>query len=200
MKFKYCLFVILFPYEKWNVKVFEVSCCSFLSSCRIVTKESRVNAVLEDALERVLINLHSIQKNLQFWQSRAEVFVFSVLLIVIICVFLFQMCSFWRYIVMIVLVCFVCLFVFCVQRSDTRKAYFMVFERGPRAFIDETVKLLRGRAAAQGSSLQNLCQSASDYIDERVTVLNSLRFSLAIFLAQVCFCDCTAHCFFVFES
>lgn len=53
-----------------------------------------MNAVLEDVLERVLINLHSIQKNLQFWQSRAEVFVFSVLLIVIICVFLFQMCSF----------------------------------------------------------------------------------------------------------
>lgn len=62
----------------------------------------------------------------------------------------------------------------------------MVFERGPSAFIGETVKLLRGRAA-QGSSLQHLCQSASVYIDERVTVLSCLRSSLAIFLAQVCF-------------
>jgi len=62
----------------------------------------------------------------------------------------------------------------------------MVFERGPRAFIGETVKLLRGRAA-QDSSLQNICQSASDYVNERVTVLSFLRRSLAIFLAQVCF-------------
>lgn len=80
----------------------------------------------------------------------------------------------------IVLVCFY------VQRSDNKKAYFMIFERGPRDFIHETVKLLRGRAA-EGSSLENLCQSASDYINERVTVLSSLRCSLAIFLAQVCF-------------
>lgn len=80
-----------------------------------------------------------------------------------------------------------CLFLpFCVQKSDNRKAYFMVFERGPRAFIGETVKLLRGRAA-QDSSLQNICQSASDYVNERVTVLSFLRCSLAIFLAQVCF-------------
>ncbi|XP_027329358.1 protein DGS1, mitochondrial isoform X2 [Abrus precatorius] len=106
-----------------------------------MTEESRVHVVLEDLLQHVLINLHSIQKNLQFWQSRAE-------------------------------------------RSNAKKAYFMMFERGPRAFIDETVKLLRGRAA-QGSSIQNLCQSASDYINERVAVLSCLRCSLATFLAQV---------------
>ncbi|TKY57109.1 Nuclear control of ATPase protein 2 [Spatholobus suberectus] len=64
------------------------------------------------------------------------------------------------------------------------KARFMIFERGPRAFIDETVKLL-WRRAAQGSSIQNLYQSASDYINERVVVLSSLRYSLATFLAQV---------------
>ncbi|XP_061372571.1 protein DGS1, mitochondrial [Gastrolobium bilobum] len=112
-----------------------------LDSSMILTKESKVHGVLEDILERVLINLHGIQKNLQFWQSRAE-------------------------------------------RSDAWKAYFMVFERGPRAFVDETVKLLRGRAA-EGSSIQNLCQSSSEYINERVTVLSSLRYSLATFLAQV---------------
>lgn len=102
---------------------------------------SRVHAVLEDVLERVLTNMHRIQKNLQFWQSIA-------------------------------------------QKSDNRKAYFMVFERGPRAFVGETVKLLRGRAA-QDSSLQNICQSASDYVNERVNVLSFLRRSLAIFLAQI---------------
>ncbi|XP_027329356.1 protein DGS1, mitochondrial isoform X1 [Abrus precatorius] len=112
-----------------------------LDSSMIMTEESRVHVVLEDLLQHVLINLHSIQKNLQFWQSRAE-------------------------------------------RSNAKKAYFMMFERGPRAFIDETVKLLRGRAA-QGSSIQNLCQSASDYINERVAVLSCLRCSLATFLAQV---------------
>ncbi|XP_006575615.1 protein DGS1, mitochondrial isoform X2 [Glycine max] len=114
---------------------------SSLDAPLFMTKRSRVHDVLEDILERVLINLHSVQKNLQFWQSRAK-------------------------------------------RSDSEKARFMIFERGPRAFIDETVKLLRG-LTAQGSSTQNLSQSASDYIDERVGFLSSLRYSLATFLAQV---------------
>ncbi|KAL5125671.1 Protein DGS1, mitochondrial [Glycine soja] len=114
---------------------------SSLDAPLFMTKRSRVHDVLEDILERVLINLHSVQKNLQFWQSRAK-------------------------------------------RSDSEKARFMIFERGPRAFIDETVKLLRG-LTAQGSSTQNLSQSASDYIDERVGFLSSIRYSLATFLAQV---------------
>ena len=33
----------------------------------------KVLDVLEDILEHVFQNLHDIQKNLQFWQSRAEV-------------------------------------------------------------------------------------------------------------------------------
>ena len=41
--------------------------------CRLMTKRSRVHDVVEDILERVLINLHSVQKNLHFWQSRAKV-------------------------------------------------------------------------------------------------------------------------------
>nr|AFK36447.1 unknown [Medicago truncatula] len=114
---------------------------NYLDSSMNYSNASRVHAVLEDVLERVLTSMHRIQKNLQFWQSIA-------------------------------------------QKSDNRKAYFMVFERGPRAFIGETVKLLRGRAA-QDSSLQNICQSASDYVNERVTVLSFLRCSLAIFLAQI---------------
>ncbi|WVY89837.1 hypothetical protein V8G54_035351 [Vigna mungo] len=106
----------------------------------LVTKRSRVHGIVEGILERVLMNLHSVQKNLQFWQFRAK-------------------------------------------RSDSEKARFMIFERGPRAFVDETAKLLRG-LTAQGSSSRSLCQSASDFIDERVAVLSSLRCSLATFLAQ----------------
>ncbi|KAL2973258.1 hypothetical protein AAZX31_14G036800 [Glycine max] len=114
---------------------------SSLDSPVLMTKRSRVHDVVEDILERVLINLHSVQKNLHFWQSRAK-------------------------------------------STDSEKARFMIFERGPRAFIDETVKLLCG-LTVQGSSTQNLSQSASDYIGERVGFLNSLRYSLATFLAQV---------------
>ncbi|XP_016191513.1 protein DGS1, mitochondrial [Arachis ipaensis] len=106
----------------------------------MIIKESRVHGVLEDILEHVLLNLHSIEKNLQFWQSKSE-------------------------------------------KSDASKAYFMVFERGPSAFINETAKLLCGNAA-QGSLVQNLCQTASVYIHERLTVLSSLRYALATFLAQ----------------
>ena len=63
--------------------------------------------------------------------------------------------------------------------------YFMIFERGPRAFIDGTVQFVRGRVA-EGSSMQHLCHSASSHISERITVLTSLRCVLATFLAQVC--------------
>ncbi|RYR00703.1 hypothetical protein HN51_049262 [Arachis hypogaea] len=70
----------------------------------MIIKESRVHGVLEDILEHVLLNLHSIEKNLQFWQSKSE-------------------------------------------KSDASKAYFMVFERGPSAFINQTAKLLCGNAA-----------------------------------------------------
>lgn len=38
-----------------------------------MTESSGVYDVLEDILEHVFFNLHNIQKNLQFWQSRAEV-------------------------------------------------------------------------------------------------------------------------------
>ena len=48
-------------------------------SCRII-KESRVHGVLEDIREHVLLNLHSIEKNLQFWQSKSEVLFYFILL------------------------------------------------------------------------------------------------------------------------
>ncbi|KAK3023695.1 hypothetical protein RJ639_044305 [Escallonia herrerae] len=110
--------------------------------CRGMSEASRVLVdVLDDLLEHIFLNLHNIQKNLQFWVSRAE-------------------------------------------GSSADKVYFMVFERGPRAFIDCTVQVLHD-CLAEGSGIQRLCFSASTHISERITILTSLRFSLATFLAQV---------------
>ncbi|CAK9181110.1 unnamed protein product [Ilex paraguariensis] len=109
--------------------------------CGVTTEAFKVYEVLEDILEHIFLNLHDIQKNLQFWQSRAE-------------------------------------------GSNVQKAYFMIFERGPRAFIDRTFQLIYD-CVAEGSGMQHLYCSASSYISERITVLTSLRYSLATFLAQV---------------
>nr|DAD42967.1 TPA_asm: hypothetical protein HUJ06_001197 [Nelumbo nucifera] len=106
-----------------------------------LTKASRIFDVLDDILEHILTSLHHIQKNLHFWQSRAE-------------------------------------------GSDSQKVYFMVFERGPQAFIDGTFQLIRG-CFTEGSSIQHLCYSAAAQISERIAVLTSLRYCLATFLAQV---------------
>ncbi|KAE8676440.1 60S ribosomal protein L36 [Hibiscus syriacus] len=67
--------------------------------------------------------------------------------------------------------------------SNARKVYFMIFERGPQAFVNGSVKLMR-EAVTEGSAMQNLYHSASVYISERIAVLSSLRCSLAAFLAQ----------------
>ncbi|KAL6952837.1 Protein dgs1, mitochondrial [Sarracenia purpurea var. burkii] len=105
------------------------------------SEASRVFNVLKDILEHILLDLHNIQKNIHFWQSRAE-------------------------------------------GSNTRKAYFLIFERGPRAFIDGTVRLIR-ECVVEGYGMKNLSHSASAHISERITVLSSLRYHLATFLAQV---------------
>lgn len=62
----------------------------------------------------------------------------------------------------------------------------MVFERGPRAFINETVQLLRGYAT-EGTPMERLCRSAAVGISERIAVLRHIQDCLATFLAQVCF-------------
>ncbi|XP_057497856.1 protein DGS1, mitochondrial-like isoform X2 [Actinidia eriantha] len=105
------------------------------------SEASRVFDVLEDILEHIFLDLHNIQKNLHFWQSRAE-------------------------------------------GSNARKVYFLIFERGPRAFIEGTVRLIR-ECVVEGSGMQNICHSASAKISERITVLTSLRYYLATFLAQI---------------
>ncbi|KAL3752216.1 hypothetical protein ACJRO7_012948 [Eucalyptus globulus] len=70
------------------------------------------------------------------------------------------------------------------EGSDGQKMYFMLFERGPLAFVDETVRLIQ-QSVSEGYSLQHFCQSASAHISERITNLTYLRCSLASFLAEV---------------
>ncbi|KAF3454035.1 hypothetical protein FNV43_RR04481 [Rhamnella rubrinervis] len=114
-------------------------CSILLLLVRVET--SRVFEVLADILEHIYLNLQNIQKNLHFWQSKAE-------------------------------------------GSNAQKVYFMVFERGPWAFIDGTIQLIR-EYVAEGSFMQQLSDSASTHIHERIAILTSLRCSLATFLAQV---------------
>ncbi|XP_073313537.1 protein DGS1, mitochondrial-like [Primulina huaijiensis] len=70
------------------------------------------------------------------------------------------------------------------ESSDVQKAYFMICERGPYAFISGSFKLIRD-CVADGSGMQNLYSSASSHISERIHVLTSLRYFLATFLAEV---------------
>ncbi|WZY80409.1 hypothetical protein YC2023_026793 [Brassica napus] len=55
-----------------------------------------------------------------------------------------------------------------LQGSNARKAYFMVFERGPVAFVDESVKLVRKGLSEEDSALQHLCQSSSSHMSDRM--------------------------------
>ncbi|CAH9100124.1 unnamed protein product [Cuscuta epithymum] len=105
------------------------------------SESSRIIVVLEDIVEHIFLNLHYIQKNLEFWQSKAE-------------------------------------------ESNARQAYFMICERGPRAFFNGTIQLIRD-CVGDGSGKQHTYSLASSYISERLTVLTSLRCFLATFLAQI---------------
>ncbi|OIT23017.1 PREDICTED: protein DGS1, mitochondrial-like isoform X2 [Nicotiana attenuata] len=107
----------------------------------VVSEASRIFDVLEDIMEHIFLNLHYIQKNLEFWQSKAE-------------------------------------------GSNAQKAYFMVCERGPSAFINGIVQLIHDYVG-DGSVVQHSYCMASSYISERINVLISLRYHLATFLAQV---------------
>ncbi|CAA6653964.1 unnamed protein product [Spirodela intermedia] len=64
-----------------------------------------------------------------------------------------------------------------------QKVYFMVFERGPKAFVKETIHLI-GRRRVEGSSMQHLYRSAAMTISEKISVLTSLQSCLARFLAE----------------
>ncbi|MCL7038791.1 hypothetical protein MKW94_002167 [Papaver nudicaule] len=112
-----------------------------LESTVILSEASRVYVVLDDMLEHVFSSMHIIQKNLQFWELKAE-------------------------------------------GTNAQKAYFMVFERGPRAFINGTVQLIRG-CSREGSPLRQICHSAATQISEKIAVLTRLRCCMATFLSQV---------------
>lgn len=79
------------------------------------------------------------------------------------------------------------------QCSNTRKAYFMICQRGPGAFIDGTRQMMRD-SLADGAGFQKLHCSASSHISERISVLTSLRYSLATFLAKVRYSDSSYTC------
>ncbi|KAG6501424.1 protein DGS1, mitochondrial-like [Zingiber officinale] len=97
--------------------------------------------VVEDVMECTLRYLHSVQKSLHFWQTRAE-------------------------------------------GTNAQKIYFMIFERGPLAFIDGTYGML-SRLRTGGSPIQNLSHVASSTISHKIAILSGLSHHLANFLAQV---------------
>ncbi|RZS25486.1 hypothetical protein BHM03_00058691 [Ensete ventricosum] len=72
------------------------------------------------------------------------------------------------------------------EGTNAQKIYFIIFERGPRAFIDGTYEMLC-RLGTNGSPFQHLSHAASNTICHNIAILTSLRHCLANSLAQV-FC------------
>ncbi|PKA46274.1 hypothetical protein AXF42_Ash020025 [Apostasia shenzhenica] len=70
------------------------------------------------------------------------------------------------------------------EETDYQKIRFMVFNRGPRAFIRESFQMIR-RISTDVSPLQYLSHTAADTIFVKTTILRSLQCCLATFLAQV---------------
>ncbi|KAJ7565757.1 hypothetical protein O6H91_02G073500 [Diphasiastrum complanatum] len=70
------------------------------------------------------------------------------------------------------------------QGIDALKVHFMLFERGPRAFL-EGIEVIVCSVIRKQSPLQNLVYSASTSITEKVRVLKDLQCRLAGLVAQV---------------
>ncbi|KAI4383705.1 hypothetical protein MLD38_009511 [Melastoma candidum] len=68
--------------------------------------------------------------------------------------------------------------------SDVQKMCFMIFERGPQAFVKETTHIIR-YSIIDGSPVNQLVSSASLHIHERMGILSRLRCLVAGFLAEV---------------
>lgn len=111
---------------------------STISSMKVVDKATEL---LEETSEQILSSLHDVQKNLLFWQSRAE-------------------------------------------GTYSQKVHFMVFERGPLAFIEGTIHLVR-EFITEGSPMQRLANAADSQISERVTILTTVQRHLATLLAEI---------------
>lgn len=70
------------------------------------------------------------------------------------------------------------------QGTNSQKVYFMIFERGPRAFVEATCQTLT-RLGSNGSPIQDLLHSASDMVSTKLDALTSMQHCLAAFLAEV---------------
>lgn len=75
---------------------------------------------------------------------------------------------------------------FFLQGTNSQKVYFMIFERGPRAFVEATCQTLT-RLRSIGSPIQDLLHSASDMVSTKLDALTSMQHCLAAFLAEVCY-------------
>jgi nuclear-control-of-ATPase protein 2 len=64
--------------------------------------------------------------------------------------------------------------------------YFMMFERGPRAFVEATCQTLT-TLRSNGSPSKYLLDSASDMVSTKLAALTSMQHCLAVFLAEVCY-------------
>ncbi|KAI0504069.1 hypothetical protein KFK09_015016 [Dendrobium nobile] len=68
--------------------------------------------------------------------------------------------------------------------TDYQKVWFMVFNRGPRAFIYESFQIIR-KLATYGHPFQSINHSAADTISLKIAILTTLQRCLATFLAQI---------------
>ncbi|WOK96792.1 protein DGS1, mitochondrial isoform X1 [Canna indica] len=107
----------------------------------IAARASRASVILEDIMKYTTCILHTIEKSLRFWQSRAE-------------------------------------------GTNAQKIYFMIFERGPRAFVGGTYEVL-SKFHKGGHPFRHLSHAASNMISINIAILSILRQFLANFLAEV---------------
>ncbi|XP_072976822.1 protein DGS1, mitochondrial [Typha angustifolia] len=70
------------------------------------------------------------------------------------------------------------------EGTGSQKIYFMIFERGPRAFMKGTYELI-SRLGSNGSPVKYLSHTATDMISTNLAILTSLQHCLATFLAEV---------------
>jgi nuclear-control-of-ATPase protein 2 len=75
------------------------------------------------------------------------------------------------------------------EGTSSQKLYFMIFERGPRAFVEAAWQTLT-RLKSNGSPVPHLLHSASDMVSTKLAVLTSMQHCLAAFLAEVCLIKC----------
>lgn len=62
----------------------------------------------------------------------------------------------------------------------------MIFERGPRAFVDTTYQTL-AKVGSNGRPVQNILHSVSDMVSTNIAALTRMQHCLAAFLAEVCY-------------